>query len=195
MPILKKYEKQNINYTSNSDNIVISALDIASRLLRAVFRNRRKGSNALCNSIRQTLPDVEMKILSLIQPWASLVVGNIKDVENRSWPTNIRGKVGIAASARKSAEEWDSAVMTVRQVCQFEYHEDAESWLIALVGEFNELPRSAIIGTAEIVDCKRAVTSPWHFDGNWGFYLRNAKMFDAPIPAKGKLGFWDFANL
>jgi len=28
-----------------------------------------------------------MKILSVRQPWASLIVSGVKDVENRTWPT------------------------------------------------------------------------------------------------------------
>ena len=133
-----------------------------------------------------------MKVISLIQPWASLVVKGFKNVENRSWQTWVRGEIGIAASARKSEDEWINAVMTIKHIYRHDYYEFAESRLIGMVGEFDDLPRGAILGTAEIAACQRERTSPWHFDGNWGFYLENAQEFKEPIPAKGKLGFWDF---
>jgi hypothetical protein len=43
-----------------------------------------------------------MKIISIRQPWASLIflAGDPKDVENRTWPTRYRGPVLIHASQR-----------------------------------------------------------------------------------------------
>jgi len=41
-----------------------------------------------------------MKILSVRQPWATPIVGRIKDVENRTWRTNYRGPVLVHASLR-----------------------------------------------------------------------------------------------
>jgi hypothetical protein len=39
-----------------------------------------------------------MKILSLRQPWAHLVVSGTKDIENRTWSTNYRGPFLVHAS-------------------------------------------------------------------------------------------------
>lgn len=36
-----------------------------------------------------------MKAITIRQPWASLIVHGIKDIENRSWQTNFRGRVLI----------------------------------------------------------------------------------------------------
>lgn len=43
---------------------------------------------------------MKYKVLSVRQPYASLLVGGIKDVENRSRRTNFRGTVLIHASAK-----------------------------------------------------------------------------------------------
>lgn len=32
---------------------------------------------------------------------------------------------------------------------------------------------------------------PWHFAGNWGFYLSSVESLEQPIPMKGMLGFWE----
>lgn len=42
-----------------------------------------------------------MKAISIKQPWASLIAHGIKDIENRSWRTNYRGRVLIHAGASK----------------------------------------------------------------------------------------------
>lgn len=45
-------------------------------------------------------------VLSVQNPWSDLICRGIKDVENRSWPTDYRGKLYIHSSGRpmESAE-------------------------------------------------------------------------------------------
>ena len=38
-----------------------------------------------------------MKAITIKQPWASLIVEGIKDIENRTWKTSFRGRVLIHA--------------------------------------------------------------------------------------------------
>lgn len=38
-----------------------------------------------------------MKVLSIRQPWAWLICAGYKDVENRDWRTNYRGRILIHA--------------------------------------------------------------------------------------------------
>lgn len=42
-----------------------------------------------------------MKTLSVRQPWASLLVCGLKDIENRTWAPNFRGRIMIYASLAK----------------------------------------------------------------------------------------------
>ena len=42
-----------------------------------------------------------MKVISVIEPWASLIKEDIKNIETRSWKTNYRGKIYIHASLKK----------------------------------------------------------------------------------------------
>jgi hypothetical protein len=46
---------------------------------------------------------IYMKTLSVRQPYASLICGGIKKIENRSWDTPYRGKLLIHASGRPLA--------------------------------------------------------------------------------------------
>ena len=46
-----------------------------------------------------------MKVLTLKQPWATLVAEGIKEYEFRSWKTNYIGKLLIHAGAEVDKEE------------------------------------------------------------------------------------------
>ena len=91
-----------------------------------------------------------MKAITVKQPWASLIVHGIKDIENRTWPCPKRyiGKrVLIHASSSPvkmvnpnnifSKQQWDSLSMGLQR---------------EIICGYNE-PTSAIIGSVEIVDC------------------------------------------
>src|SRR4051812_38769522 len=47
-----------------------------------------------------------MKALTIKQPWAKLIFEGGKDIENRSWPTGVRGRVAIHTSLGLSWEVW-----------------------------------------------------------------------------------------
>lgn len=42
-----------------------------------------------------------MKVISLLEPWASLIKEKIKCIETRGWRTKYRGELYIHASKRK----------------------------------------------------------------------------------------------
>lgn len=127
--------------------------------------------------------DTKMKVLSIRQPWASIIINGYKIYEFRSWNTKFRGKVLIHAS--KEVEE--------------EYLERFKSLGL-------EYPTSAIIGSVEITDCVK-VTKEFEDElinkneliygatqgrAGYGFKMENVIKFEEAIPANGNLGFWDF---
>ena len=108
-----------------------------------------------------------MKALTLRQPFASLVVAGVKDVENRSRPTKYRGVLAIHAGLAI-----DNDAMT------------AHGHLI------DDMPAGALIGTVRVIDCVQDSESEWAIPGQWHWLLTEPRPFDTPIPAKGKLGLW-----
>lgn len=123
-----------------------------------------------------------MKAISIRQPWAWLILNAGKDIENRSWPTKIRGRVLIHASKGMTRAEYA----------------DATDPLWASRGEsidlppFEDLERGGIVGSVEIVDCVRESDSPW-FNGDWGFVLSNPKTLPFQ-PVNGQLGFFEVTS-
>lgn len=146
-----------------------------------------------------------MKALSIKQPWASLIAHGIKDIENRTWKTNFRGRIYIHASA-KTAEFKDLIDNDMHAKEQLFIH---SSSLRANYEIFKTYPHGAIIGQVDIVDCVINHESIWaeksdvfrktHSAGivskppiyNW--VLENAVLYDKPLlNVKGKLSLWEF---
>ena len=50
-----------------------------------------------------------MKAITVRQPWAWLLIQGTKDIENRDWPTNVRGQVAIHAAKGMTRFEYEDA--------------------------------------------------------------------------------------
>lgn len=134
-----------------------------------------------------------MLALSILQPWAWLILrpdvtdpaerralalkGQIKNIENRTWPTKVRGT--IAVHAGKSFDRWNT--------------DDVEYlWTergIALPCPIEHLPRGGIVGFVDIVDCVSASES-WWFRGPYGLVLSNPRPVPY-LPWKGRQRFFE----
>ena len=153
-----------------------------------------------------------MKVLSLRQPWASLVVLGEKRWETRSWNISYRGPLFIHASKRFLRDDKD--------LCKSQPFREAirrgyPGWptIDMTVGR---LPLGAIIGVVkltEIVSTNNVTSDPtadWvqrfgntycfpHKEIEFGNYEPNRYawqfehpvMFDQPIPCTGSLGLFD----
>lgn len=125
-----------------------------------------------------------MKALSIRAPWWWYILNGGKDIENRSWPTRVRGRVLVHAGKRWVKEDialdaWDAEEMGTK----------AGVHLPLLNWQAMRECSGCIVGAVEIVDCVAHSDSPW-FVGDYGFVLRNPLIFAKPIPFKGALGFF-----
>jgi hypothetical protein len=116
---------------------------------------------------------LQTKIISIKQPWASLIASGWKDVENRTWRTHYRGRLLIHASKR--ADDIS--------------HDEIER-------RFGDrpppnLPTGGIVGVTEIVDCVEVSKSRWHVRPNWGFLLINSR----PLPFQAWPGALSIRNV
>lgn len=126
--------------------------------------------------------------LSIRQPWAAVIIGGCKDVENRTWQTKVRGPVLIhAGQAKIDEDDWDFVKEILAENKLRCGHpaltEAGEPWPMK-----DQLPKGGIVGMAEIVNCVTDMESPWFF-GPFGLVLKNVK----PLPffkCKGALGFF-----
>ncbi|MBI4017721.1 MAG: ASCH domain-containing protein [Candidatus Aenigmarchaeota archaeon] len=124
-----------------------------------------------------------MKCLSLMQPYAELVVTGRKTIENRHWRTTYRGDILVHAS------------QTV----------DKEACKRLGINE-TKLVRGAIIGKAAIVDTinydsiekfrflqtKHFAPDSYYKDGKtYGFVMTSPIRLPKPIDIKGRLGIFE----
>ena len=124
-----------------------------------------------------------MKVLTIRQPWASLIAEGYKKYEFRSWKTNYRGKILIHAGMILENE------MKTRF---FKYNLDCK--------------KGAIIAEADLVDCifvtkefqkkleeiDKIVYAKNNHEGVYAWKLENIKKYNNPIYVKGKLGLWNY---
>jgi activating signal cointegrator 1 len=140
-----------------------------------------------------------MKVISLLQPWASLVVAGHKRIETRSWNTKHKGDLLIHASKKFDKSQ--------RAICFARFFEP----LLADVVE--ELPLGAIIGKVKMIGTNttesilNALPDSMYWgkeqeqafgdysQGRYGWYLTDAIQFGIPIPAKGALSIWDWNGI
>lgn len=111
--------------------------------------------------------------LSVQQPWAWLLTRGVKDVENRTWETRVRGTLGIHAGKTFDLDGW---LWVRRQFPQLDLpHRD-------------HYDLGGIVGTVRLVDVVRTHDSPW-FVGPVGFVVADAR----PLPfrpCRGALGLF-----
>lgn len=116
--------------------------------------------------------------LSVRQPWAWLIVHGFKDVENRTWRTNFRGRVLIHAGKTFGLSERLAAAQVAH-----EFGIDIP----------DTLPLGGIVGCVEIFDCVTQSDSRWFREDEFGWLLRNAD--EMPFtPLKGRQGFFNVAG-
>ena len=128
-----------------------------------------------------------MKALSIRQPWAWLIVHGYKDVENRTWPLpeDMRGQRIYVHAGVKVEWEADTTYIVDRLKPNMEH-------VAAFMDTWGRcrMPTGAIVGEATVVREARPEESHW-YEGPHGFLLRDAVVYDKPIPWRGQLRFFE----
>lgn len=125
-----------------------------------------------------------MKVLTIKQPWATLIMQGDKRFEFRSWKTNFRGEFLIHAGKGIDKE----AVERLKKYLP------------------EELTLGKILGKVTLTDCiamndelaemldkeNNDIYTSHSFSNNYAFKLENVETLKEPIEAKGQLGFWNY---
>ena len=127
---------------------------------------------------------IRIKVLTLKQPWATLVAEGIKKYEFRSWKTNYRGRILIHAGAGIDKED------------------------MAKFKDLNlEFPSKRIIAEVEIEDCllldeelnkkiinENNIAYGSKYRTGYAWKLKNAKKVKSNKVINGKLGLWNYED-
>lgn len=131
-----------------------------------------------------------MKVLSIKEPYASLIMNGIKTIETRSWKTKYRGELYIHASLSNVPKIYNEKEGLKELICGMDMHYgkiickcklidciEMTDEYIKLMAKNN--PREFICGAYEV--------------GRYAWVLDDVELID-PIEAKGKLGIWNYEN-
>ena len=124
-----------------------------------------------------------MKVLTIKQPWAELIIDGYKKYEFRGWKTKYRGKILIHAG------------MSLEKAMMISFKEYNLDYTLGV-----------IIGEADLVDCilvdkkfneelrniNPIVYGRSNHVENYAWKLENIIKYDEPIPCKGQLGLWNY---
>jgi hypothetical protein len=133
-----------------------------------------------------------MNTVSILQPWASLILAGAKRFETRDWRTTHRGPLAVHAGRRLSP--------AARALCRREPF----AGLLRGAGwpDPDSLPLGAVLGTVELVACRRveelgpdvlseAERALGDFTpGRWAWELSDPRPLAVPAPARGRLGIF-----
>ena len=132
-----------------------------------------------------------MKAITVYQPYAYAIIAGLKQYETRPRKTHIRGRVAVHAGR-------------LDEVRATKHLSGNDFWAImAEIGGKTDLPRGAVLGTVEIVDCvpveeiihtlsERERLLGDYSPGRFAWVLKNPVAFSMPVPAKGKQGWWNW---
>ena len=127
-----------------------------------------------------------MKVLTIKEPWASLIIEEYKKYEFRSWKTKYRGKILIHAGC------------------------SVEKDMMKRFSDYNiNINPGYIIGYATIVDCilvdeefnkklrniDPVVYGRSNHTETYAWKLENVVKYEKPIPCKAKLGLWNYCEV
>ena len=125
-----------------------------------------------------------MKVLTIKQPWATLIMQGYKKYEFRSWKTKYRGDLLIHAGKA--------------------YDKEAMKRLAKYLPK--SIPTGKILGKVTLVDCveispefkrilqeeNKDIYTKSSFEEKYGWKLENVEVFEEPIEAKGHLSLWEY---
>jgi len=112
-----------------------------------------------------------VKALTVRQPWASLIVAGIKDVEDRTWATHYRGRLALHAGGSVDKEGAQAR---------------------ALLEGLGTLPRWVVIGTVLLADVTQGSKSPLPVPGQYHWLLCGPEAFAEPVLTAAHLGLWEW---
>ena len=124
---------------------------------------------------------IKMKVLTLKQPWATLVSEGIKQYEFRSWKTNYRGKLLIHAGSNI-----DKEAMKKYENMNLDFPSKKIVAVVTLEDclELNEELNKKIISLNNIAYGNKTRTG-------YAWKLANVKKINYDKTINGKLGLWN----
>ncbi|MGN1323573.1 MAG: ASCH domain-containing protein [Bacilli bacterium] len=126
-----------------------------------------------------------MKVLSIKEPWASLIMNGTKKIETRSWKTKYRGEIYIHASLSKAKITKPEVYELIKDMNFKCGYIICKCNLVDCIYMTDEYVNDMKINHYEEYICG-------HYEvGRYAWIVEDVKVIE-PIEAKGKLGLWNY---
>jgi hypothetical protein len=146
------------------------------------------------------------RVLTVRQPWASLIMAGLKTVENRTRQIVGAHRGPLLIHAGKQPDP-DAAAL-LKLIGARLHRDDLTDWA------HSDLPTGVILGQVTVADVHQAWDCAsdvllmamavsihgghyrpahphaWCLDGHWHIDLTDPKPWDQPVPARGRFGLW-----
>jgi len=129
-----------------------------------------------------------MKVLSLKEPYASLIKEKIKTVETRSWETNYRGKLYIHSSQSKSPINNERLKSLTKNIQLNPGHILCKCNLVDCIYMTKEYVEQMKKDNYDEYICGL------YEEGRYAWILEDIVPLKEPIKAKGQLNIWNYYN-
>jgi len=131
------------------------------------------------------------KVITIRQPYATLIVLGLKEFETRKWRTHYRGPLVIHASKRKMKTPQLLLVDWLLSNVSRVYHDQLKAFSYG-----------AAVGRVELIECKpqssyrknikRRERRVGNWDVDYAWKLAYPVQFESPIFARGYQGLWNW---
>lgn len=128
---------------------------------------------------------INLKVLTIKEPFATLIMNEIKHIETRSWKTNYRGEIYIQASISKIKKDIFERKELVKLFENLDMHYGyiiCKAYLKACVYMDDNFIKN--VNHQELI-CGRYEV------GRYAWILDDIRIIN-PIKVKGKLGIWNY---
>ncbi len=132
-----------------------------------------------------------MKVLSLTEPYATLIKEGKKKIETRCWKTSYRGELYIHASITKIPKEWknNNEVMNLVSDTSFNFgHIICKCNLIDCIYMTKEYVQNMKMNNYQEYICGI------YEEGRYAWILQDIEVLQNRIKAKGHLNIWNYDN-
>ena len=129
----------------------------------------------------------DMRVLSIKEPFATLIKDGVKRIETRSWKTNYRGELYIHASLTKTDITDRHELLELVKDKTFSY-----GYIICKCKL-----KDCVYMTKDFVEDIRnnhhqEYICGMYTEGRYAWVLDEVEILEKPIQAKGKLGIWKY---
>ena len=132
----------------------------------------------------------KVRVITLHQPWASLMAIEAKKFETRSWATAHRGLLAIhAAKTKKGRASCGRLITNTLTRAGYATFDHLPFGCVLALMSLRTTHRTEVLRSSVHVSEAERSFGDWS-DGRHAWQMEMVHRYDPPIPARGHQGFW-----